>query len=80
MAAQLATYTGNEPERVRLAILVLADGDPRAVTDMVSAAQLDYRDVLYWAEYPEESSTGRTRAEMGARYARLGAPIPPSLR
>jgi hypothetical protein len=76
---QLASYTGNEPERVRLAILVLANGDPRAVTDMVSAAQLDYRDVLYWAEYPEESNAG-TRAELRARYEKFGAPIPPSLR
>ena len=75
----LAEYTGNEPERVQLAILVLADGDTSALLDMVRAAHLDYRDVLYWAEYPEESQTGRMRAEMAARYAKFGAPVPPAL-
>jgi hypothetical protein len=79
--AALTLYTDREVARVHLAILVLADGDPDQVLPMVEAACRDYRDVLYWAEWPEESSFGkRTRAEMAERYRRLGVPVPESLR
>ena len=43
-----------EPDRVRLAILKLSDGEVAKVLSLVSAAKQDYRDVLMWAEYPEE--------------------------
>jgi hypothetical protein len=49
-----------ERERVQLAILKLSAGDPVKLRHCVEAAQLDYRDVLAWAEYPEQMSTGKT--------------------
>jgi len=57
----LDRYTGPEAERVRLACLKLAeeqgDADP---SRWVEAANRDYRDVLYWAEYPHQARRGYT--------------------
>jgi len=55
---RLALY-GVEPHerevpRVQLAILKLSEGRLDRLADLVSAAKRDYRDVLMWAEYPEE--------------------------
>jgi hypothetical protein len=56
----LATYGvesyEQEPDRVRLAILKLSDGIEDKLLAMVAAAKQDYRDVLMWAEYPEQGS------------------------
>lgn len=65
----------NERCRVQLAVLVLADGDLTELQRLVKAANEDYRDLLYWAEYPEESGSG-TKKEMRARYRKLGVPVP----
>ncbi len=43
-----------QQKRVRLAVLKLSEGDVDKALSMVSAAKQDYRDVLMWAEYPEE--------------------------
>jgi hypothetical protein len=43
-----------EKDRVQLAILKLANGDLAKLAEMVAIAKRDYRDVLSWAEYPEE--------------------------
>jgi hypothetical protein len=75
----LEGYRDREDVRVRLAILVLANGDVREVERLVRAANTDYRDVLYWAEYPEQSGAG-TREEMAGRYRELGVPVPRDLR
>lgn len=50
-----------ERERVQLAILKLSDGDSVKLRSNVEAALLDYRDVLAWAEYPEQMRSGNTR-------------------
>lgn len=47
-----------EPHRVRLAILKLADGKTDAIPDCVRTANRDYRDVLAWAEYPNVMELG----------------------
>jgi hypothetical protein len=57
--AELHTY-GREPyerehDRVRRAILTLADGDLTRLQHFTERARQDYRDVLMWAEYPEAS-------------------------
>jgi hypothetical protein len=39
--------------RVRLAVLKLADGDMQALRREIDAAIRDYRDVVAYAEYPE---------------------------
>ncbi len=55
----LATYGvasyEQEADRVRLAILKLSEGNLEQALAMVAAAKRDYRDVLMWAEYPEQS-------------------------
>jgi hypothetical protein len=75
----LARYKGPETERVHLAILALSGPDPEEVKRRVGQARGDYRDILLWAEEPEEAGTG-TRAEMAARYRALGVPVPTELR
>ena len=44
-----------ERERVQLAILKLSAGSEEKVREFVAMAKRDYRDVLFWAEYPEEA-------------------------
>jgi hypothetical protein len=53
---RLLAYYGADPnhsevERIRIAILDLAERDIAEVPDYVRAALNDYRDVLYWAYY-----------------------------
>jgi hypothetical protein len=57
----LLGYTGNEPDRVRLAILKLSRGDGSQLRHYCEAAALDYRDVLAWAESPGQMSTHTSR-------------------
>lgn len=45
-----------ERERVQLAILALSQGNEDKLLHFVEAAKQDYRDVLYWAEYPQPSA------------------------
>jgi hypothetical protein len=45
-----------EVDRVQLAIIKLAEGSLDELEKMAAAAKTDYRDVLMWAEYPEEAS------------------------
>src|SRR5438105_9398581 len=51
VAELLASYSGPENDRVRWDILELSKGTLEKVREYVKAAQIDYRDVLYWAEY-----------------------------
>ena len=44
-----------ERERVQGAILKLSAASEAKVREYVAVAKRDYRDVLFWAEYPEES-------------------------
>ncbi len=46
-------YQSNEPHRVHLAVLKLADSDLRKVRQWVDEANEDFRDVIVPAEYPE---------------------------
>ena len=43
-----------EAARVRLAVLKLSEGQVDRIPELIAAANRDYRDVLLWAEYPEE--------------------------
>ena len=47
-----------EVTRVQLAILKLCQGDRSQLQTLVKTAKIDYRDVLAWAEYPEELKVG----------------------
>ena len=55
-----------ERERVQVAILKLSAGSEAKVREYVAVAKRDYRDVLFWAEYPEES-----RLDMPERSERV---------
>lgn len=51
----LDEYTGPEAPRVRLAIVKLCDEDGHdKLRHHVDTARQDYRDVLAWAEYPQQ--------------------------
>src|SRR4051794_11534320 len=44
-----------ERERVQLAILKLSEGNEEKLREFVAVAKRDYRDVLFWAEDPDEA-------------------------
>jgi len=50
----LEMYRGAEPDRVRRCILHLAGGGLVKIRHFVNAANSDYRDVIYWAEYDND--------------------------
>jgi hypothetical protein len=50
----LDLYHGPEKERVQIAILKLSGGDLESLREHVEIAKSDFRDVLAYAEYPEE--------------------------
>jgi hypothetical protein len=47
----LNSYSGLERGRVTWDLLELSKGSMEKVKQYVAAAQTDYRDILYWAEY-----------------------------
>jgi hypothetical protein len=44
-----------EVERVRRALLALSRGQLASLGHYLAVAQHDYRDVLYWADHPEQA-------------------------
>jgi hypothetical protein len=53
--AQYGTQAHEREEvRVRVAALKLSDGSLERLRESIASAKRDYRDVLAWAEYPEE--------------------------
>jgi hypothetical protein len=52
----LLGYTDKEAQRVRRGIVALSQGSLDRLAHYVERARQDYRDILYWAEYPDESS------------------------
>jgi hypothetical protein len=79
--AALQKYRGPETPRVHRAVLALSGGLAK-LKAMVSAANSDYRDVLYWAEYPEDSTPGTQKQKraaarrMAARRRQMGFRVP----
>ena len=57
----LSGYSGPEPGRVAWDVLHLSNGNLESVRHYLRAAQADYRDVLYWAEYYETDPVLRGR-------------------
>ena len=54
-------YSGPENGRVTWDILELSKGSLKNVQRFTKAAQIDYRDILYWAEYYENDPMLRGR-------------------
>jgi hypothetical protein len=81
--ALLRQYKGPETPRVHRALLVLCGGQVRKLKAMIDTANADYRDVLYFAEYPFDSTPGSEAKKqaavqrMAARYTKLGFRVPP---
>ncbi len=78
----LSYYDGNEQERVQLDILRLAKGSREEVSVLVDEANKDYRNIIYWAEYPEESriDTPEKRQQMRNLFQWLGLEVPSDLK
>ena len=57
----LESYVGPETDRVRWDILELSKGNVEKIREYIQAAQTDYRDVLYWAEYYKDDPMLRGR-------------------
>jgi hypothetical protein len=70
-----------ERTRVQRAILALAAGNEDKLREMVAVAKRDYRDVLFWAECPDEArvDTPEKRQRVRELFAKLGIPPPPGL-
>ena len=66
-----ASYDGPEPDRMRRCILHLAGGALDKVRPFVEAANTDYRDVIYWAEY--DGDDRRERESVDVHGASFGA-------
>lgn len=80
--AALRQYRGPETPRVHLAVLALSGRKLADLERMVDAANKDYRDVLYWAEYPENSALGTRKQKrdaarrMAAGWRQMGLQVP----
>jgi hypothetical protein len=57
----LSGYSGPESGRVTWDILELSKGSLENIRRFTKAAQIDYRDILYWAEYYEKDPMLRGR-------------------
>ena len=70
-----------ERERVQLAILKLSEGNEEKLRDFVAVAKRDYRDVLFWAEYSEESrlDTPEKRERVRKMFEKFGIKPPDAL-
>jgi len=70
-----------ERKRVQLAILKLSAGSEEKVREYVAVAKRDYRDVLFWAEYPEESrlDTPEKREKLRKMFENFGIEPPSDL-
>jgi hypothetical protein len=69
-----------ERERVQLAILKLSEGNEEKVREFVGVAKRDYRDVLFWAENPEEAKlTPERREQLKKMFKQFGIKSPEGL-
>src|SRR6266513_2291353 len=70
-----------ERERVQLAILKLSEGNEEKLREFFAVAKRDYRDVLFWAEYPEEArlDTPEKRERVRKMFEKFGIKPPDDL-
>ena len=66
--------TDEGADRVRRAVLNISNGDLGLVRHFTDVAGEDFRDALYWAEYPADPDQPKTYGELRAR---LGLPPDP---
>ena len=70
-----------ERERVQCAIVKLCEGDLAKLRYFLGVAKQDYRDVLFWADHPDEAKvdTPEKRKRVREMIERLGMKPPPGL-
>ena len=70
-----------ERERVQLAILKLSEGNEEKLREFIAVAKRDYRDVLFWAENPEEArlDAPEKRARVRKMFEKFGIKPPDDL-
>jgi hypothetical protein len=70
-----------EGERVQLAILKLSHGNEEKLREFVAVAKRDYRDVLFWADNPEEAKldTPEKRERIKKMFEKFGIKPPEDL-
>jgi hypothetical protein len=70
-----------ERERVQLAVLKLSNGSEEKLGEFVAVAKRDYRDVIFWAEYPDESrlDTPEKRQRVRKMFEKFGITPPDDL-
>ena len=67
-----------ERVRVQLAILKISEGDEDKLRAHVATAKKDYRDVLFWADHPDQAKIDeRERDRILNALREFGAPPPP---
>ena len=67
-----------ERERVQFAILKLSGGNEEKLREFVAAAKRDYRDVLFWADNPDEArlDTPEKRERLKKMFEKFGIKPP----
>src|SRR5467141_4373978 len=70
-----------EQERVQLAILKLSEGNEEKLREFIAVAKRDYRDVLFWADNPEEArlDTPEKRERIKKMFEQFGIKPPDDL-
>jgi hypothetical protein len=70
-----------ERERVQLAILKLSNGNEEKLREFVAVAKRDYRDVLFWAENPEQArlDTPEKKQQIKKMFEQFGIKPPEDL-
>jgi hypothetical protein len=70
-----------ERERVQIAILKLSEGNEEKLREFIAVAKRDYRDVLFWAENPEEArlDTPEKRERIRKMFEKFGIRPPDDL-
>ena len=70
-----------ERERVQLAILKLSEGNEEKLREFIAVAKRDYRDVLFWADNPDEAKldTPEKRERVRKMFEKFGIKPPNDL-
>ena len=70
-----------EHERVQLALLKLSSGSEEKLREYVAVAKEDYRDILLWADSPDESrmDTPERKKQVRKLLAKFGIDPPKDL-
>jgi hypothetical protein len=71
-----------ERERVQIAVVTLSEGDELKLQYFIDVARKDYRDVLFWADCPEQAKldTPEKRRMFRELFEKLGTEPPDALK